>query len=92
MHQNFLDVSGVHARVGKAGGDSDFHGMLDQELLQFVERLLDTGADGRGFEAKFHFVGIQLRHLGGFSDQPVQAVAFLVDDGQQFLFFLRRMT
>ena len=80
-------MSGVHARVGKAGGNSDVHGMLDEKLLQFVERLLDRVADGRGCEAKFHFVGVQLRHLGGFAYQAVQPVAFLVDDGQQFLSF-----
>ena len=82
MHQNFLDVSGVDARVGKAGRDSDLHGMWDQKLLQFVERLLDHGADGRRCEAELNFVGIQLGHLGGFSDQAVQPIAFFVDDGQ----------
>src|SRR5580704_7634159 len=31
MHQNFLDVSRVHARMRKVGGNSDIHRMLHQE-------------------------------------------------------------
>jgi len=33
-------------RAGEGRRDSDIHGMLDQELLQFGERLLDRVADG----------------------------------------------
>jgi len=62
--------------------------MVDEGLLQFIEHIRDHGADGRECKAKFHFVGIQLGHLSGFSDQPVEAVALLIDDGQQFLLFL----
>ena len=76
----------VHARVGKVGGDAHIHGMLDEKLLEFVERLVDDRADGRGFETELDFVGVELRHLGSFADQAVQAVALLVDDGQQFVF------
>jgi len=35
---------------------------------------------------QLHFSGVQLRHLSGFADQAVQAVAFFVDDGQQLGF------
>ncbi len=51
-------MSGIHARIGKAGGDSHVHGMLDQKLFQFDKRFLDNAAEGSGFKAKFHFVGI----------------------------------
>src|ERR1022692_182316 len=91
VDQNLPDVRGVHPRQRKSGGDSDIHRMTKQKLLQFFERFLDYGCDGCGFEAEFDFVGIQLRHLGGFSDQPVQAVALFVDDREQFLLFLWRM-
>ena len=59
--------------------------MLREQLFQLIERFLYHFADRGGFETKFHFVGVELCHLGSFSDQPVQTVAFFVDDGQQFL-------
>src|SRR5277367_5125492 len=85
MHQNFLDVSSVHAHVGKSGGDSDLHWVVREKLLQLVECFFDDFADGCGFETKFHLVGVQLGHLGGFSNEPIQPVAFLVDDREEFL-------
>ena len=92
VYQNLLDVRGVHARVRKAGGDSDFDRVLREKLLEFILRFLDRRADGCGCEAKFNFVGIQLGHLGGFSDQPIQPITFLIDNGQQFLPFLGGMS
>ena len=63
--------------------------MLGDQLLQLVECMIDDGTDGGGGEAKFHFVGIELSHFGGLADEAVQAVAFLVDDGEQFVVFFR---
>ena len=38
-----------------------------------------------GDEVHLHLLRIELRHLHGFRDQPVQAVALLIDNGEQLL-------
>ena len=89
VHQDFLDAGRIHAGGGKIGGNPDFHGMLSQKLLQFFQGFVDRGANRSGFEVKLHLVRVDLGHLGGFPDQAIEAVAFLVDDGQQFLCLFR---
>ena len=91
MYQNFLDMRRVHTRLGKVVRDHDVHRMMNEELLQFFERLLDHWADWRSFKAEFDFVGVELRHFGGFSDQAVQSIALFVDDGQQLMPVVGRM-
>src|ERR1035441_8655321 len=56
---------------------SPLNNPMGEELLQFVERIVDGGADGCGIKGKLDFIGIELRHLGGLADEAVQAVAFL---------------
>ena len=40
-------------------------------------------------QIELKFVGLELRDLGRLADQPVQAIAFFVDDSHQFLAIVR---
>ncbi len=40
-------------------------------------------------EMQFEFTGFEAGHFGGLFDEMIQAVAFLVDDGEQFLAVMR---
>jgi hypothetical protein len=66
-------------------------GVVGEKLLQFIERIVDGGADGCGIKGKLDFIGIELCHLCGLADEAVQAVAFLIDDGKQFVILFGRV-
>ena len=62
----------------------DLNRMLIQQPVQLRQRTFDHFPDGNRTAIEGDCVSIELRHLGGFSDQAVEAITFFVDHCQQF--------
>ncbi len=83
LHQHLGNPLQVNAHRRQVSGDLNLDFAAGERLFRFFQPGLDHLADGVGLAAQFHLLGIELCHLGGFADQPVQAVGFFVDDREQ---------
>ena len=83
MDEHFRDPLKIHPHFGNSLGDLDPQFMLGQHLRGFLKRSLDDLQHWVWFAMQLDFLGIELRHFGGFSNQSVQAIGLLVDDRQQ---------
>ncbi len=70
------------------------HGEIRGDVGAYGVLLLDPGAgfaclahevlDADGDEVHFDLLGVELRYFDGFRDEPVEAVTFFVNDGEEF--------
>ena len=81
---DFRDAVFIHSDQRQVAGQSDIDGMLSQGRLRFFQCGLDGFLDRARLQVKLELVGVELRHLGGFAHQAIQAVTFLVDHGEKF--------
>ena len=85
MDQNFADAARSTRTRGSPAGISTRTSRSPSERSALVQRGRHHILDRCGFNLQLDFAGIEPRHFAGFADEPVQSVAFLVDDGQQFV-------
>ena len=90
MNQNLASARQVHANARQFCR----HTQIDTSIAERAFALRERGANHVRkrvrLEFQLHFARIQPRHFGGFANQPVQAIAFFVDDRQQFASLLIR--
>src|SRR6185312_11170167 len=90
MTQDFRDPCFIHHREWQLFWEAD----LDRILLQQGRGILDSRTHNVFHPVRtkieLDLVGVELRHLDRFADQTVEAIALLVDDGQQLLLLLAR--
>ncbi len=84
-NQHILDAVEIGADGRQSGGNLKAYGPGSEDGFALLERGGGDFGDVLGCEFKLELAGIQASHLGGVADQLVEAVAFLVDDGQQLV-------
>lgn len=82
--EHLADHLGVGGDVGESS-EFDVDGVVRAHGVAAFESGLDEVGDGDGGEVHVHFLGFNLRHLDGLADEPVEPVAFFVDDGKELL-------
>ena len=85
MHQSFAGAAEIDAHGRQTGGDMHVARRDRPGQLAVLQGGVDHVVDRMRLELQFDFAGIEPRHFAGFAHQAVQAVAFLVDDGEQFV-------
>lgn len=85
MDEDFRGAGEVHADAREAGGEVHTDDAIPEGSLGLILRGGNHFIDRMRCKIQFHFAGIQLSHLGGFADQAIQAIAFLVDDDEQLV-------
>jgi hypothetical protein len=87
----FEEVADDLLQDGGVGADFEAFGDGDAEGVVFFgpgagfAGAVDEPADGDGGEVHLDLLGVELRHLDGFGDEAVEAIALFVDDGEQLV-------
>ena len=85
MRKSFFHQLEINSHARKSGRNHDSHRAIAQCGLASDQSSVNHVFDGCGFKLELHFARIQTRHLGGFANQPVQPVAFFIDDDEKIL-------
>ena len=88
MSKNFHDPRCIHCGSWKLCGKTDLDWILSQNLLRFIQRLIDHFSNQMGRKFELYFVGIELSHFDRLANQTIKAITLFVDHGEQLSAFL----
>src|SRR5581483_2501745 len=79
MAQDFYNPCRIHRRPRKLLGNADLDGILRQNLLGFIQGLIDDRTNRIRRKFEFDLIRIELSHFDSFANQTIQTIALFID-------------